>query len=149
MGKKHHILCVEASMADLGLLFEAFVELELQHHLHHVIDGEKALSFLRREGEYQSEPRPHLVLLDLNLPRKSGFDVLHEVSRDPALRCLEIAVFSSMARESDVRRVAGDMRVHFIAKPIDFDAFVDVVRSVDQLVCDIGNRDVEGQIIAA
>lgn len=149
MRKKHHILCVEDSMSDLGLLFEAFVELELQHHLHHVIDGEKALSFLRREGEYQAEPRPHLVLLDLNLPRKSGFEVLQEVSRDPALRCLEIAVFTSTARESDVRRFAGDLRVHYIAKPIDFDAFVDVVRSVDQLVCDIGTRDANAHTIAA
>jgi hypothetical protein len=75
--------------------------------------------------------------------------VLQEVSRDPALRCLEIAVFTSAARESDVRRIAGDMRVHFIAKPMEFDAFVDVVRCVDRLVCNAGSRDLAGQTIAA
>jgi two-component system response regulator len=140
MIERHHILCVEDNMADLGLLMEAFVELDLQHHLHHVIDGERAMSFLRREGEYAAEPRPHLVLLDLNLPRKSGFEVLQEVSRDPELSSLEIAVITAMPRESDVRRAAGDMHVHFITKPIEFDAFVEIVRHVDVIVQEVQNR---------
>jgi len=142
MANKHHILCVEDNMADLGLLLEAFVELELKHHLHHVLDGERAMSFLRREGEYVSEPRPNLMLLDLNLPRKSGFEVLHEVSRDPSLRNLEIAVLTTTARESDVMRAAGDLRVHFISKPMDFDAFVDVVRRIDTIVREADLRNV-------
>lgn len=140
MNERHHILCVEDNMADLGLLMEAFVELDLKHHLHHVIDGEGAMSFLRREGQYVAEPRPHLVLLDLNLPRKSGFEVLLEVSRDPSLRGLEIAVLTTTARESDVNRAAGDLHVHFITKPVDFDAFVDVVRRVDVIVREAGRR---------
>jgi len=134
MTERYHILCVEDNMADLGLLMEAFVELELKHHLHHVIDGEQAMGFLRREGEYHSAPRPHVVLLDLNLPRKSGFEVLQEVSRDPALRQLEIAVLTTTARESDVRNSAGDMSVHFVTKPMDFDSFVEVVRWIDALL---------------
>lgn len=134
MVERHHILCVEDNMADLGLLMEAFVELGLQHHLHHVVNGEQAMAFLRREGEYQSAPRPHLVLLDLNLPRKSGFEVLQEIARDPVLRPLEIAILTTTARESDVRNAAGDMCVHFVTKPMDFDSFVEVVRWIDTLI---------------
>lgn len=134
MTLQHHILCVEDNMADLGLLMEAFVELELRHYLHHVVDGEQAMSFLRREQEYSAEPRPDLVLLDWNLPRKSGFDVLQEISSDPRLKDLEIVVLTMMARESDVKRAAGDLLVHYIAKPVEFDAFVDVVRNIDKLV---------------
>jgi len=140
MGEKSHILCVEDNMADLGLLLEAFVELQLQHHLHHVLDGEKAMSYLRRQGEYEFEPRPSLVLLDLNLPRKSGFEVLQEVSRDPSLRNLEIAVLTTTARESDVKHAAGDLHVHFLNKPMDFDSFVDVVRRIDTIVREADRR---------
>jgi two-component system, chemotaxis family, response regulator Rcp1 len=142
MNERHHILCVEDNMADLGLLMEAFVELDLKHHLHHVIDGEGAMSFLRREGQYEAEPRPQLLLLDLNLPRKSGFEVLFELSRDPSWRSLEIAVLTTTARESDVKRAAGDLHVHFITKPMDFDAFVDVVRRIDGIVCEAGRRGI-------
>lgn len=134
MTERYHILCVEDNMADLGLLMEAFVELDLQHHLHHVIDGEKAMAFLRRDGDYQSAVRPHFVLLDLNLPRKSGFEVLQEIASEPLLRNIEIAVLTTTARESDVRNAAGGMNVHFITKPMDFDSFVEVVRRIDALV---------------
>ena len=142
MVEKSHILCVEDNMADLGLLLEAFVELQLKHHLHHVLDGEKAMSYLRRQGEYELEPRPNLILLDLNLPRKSGFDVLQEVSLDPSLRDLEIAVLTTTARESDVKRVAGNLHVHFLNKPMDFDAFVDVVRRIDTIVREADRRTI-------
>lgn len=134
MAERYHILCVEDNMADLGLLMEAFVELDLQHHLHHVLDGEQALAFLRREGEYHATVRPDFVLLDLNLPRKSGFEVLQELACDPSLRRLEVAVLTTTAREVDVRNAAGDMNVHFVTKPVDFDAFVEVVRRIDALV---------------
>ena len=134
MGKARHILCVEDNMADLGLLMEAFLELGLEHRLHHVLDGELALRFLRREGEFATERLPDLVLLDLNLPRKSGFEVLQDISRDPGLRAVEIAVLTTTARESDVKRAAGEITVHFITKPMDFDAFLDVVRRIDSIV---------------
>jgi two-component system, chemotaxis family, response regulator Rcp1 len=134
MGKARNILCVEDNMADLGLLMEAFLELGLEHRLHHVLDGELALAFLRQEGKFATERLPDLVLLDLNLPRKSGFEVLQDISRDPGLQALEIAVLTTTARESDVKRAAGDIPVHFITKPMDFDAFLDVVRRIDSIV---------------
>ncbi len=134
MNQLHHILCVEDSMADLGLLMEAFVELDLPHNLYHVCDGEKAMAFLRREYEYATVPRPDLVVLDLNLPKKSGFEVLQEVSRDPNLRTLDFAVLTTVAREFDVKRSAPEMSVHFMIKPTEFHALVDVVRQLDGLL---------------
>ncbi|HRI62957.1 MAG TPA: response regulator [Polyangium sp.] len=128
------ISCVEDNLADFGLLKEAFLDLELEHHLDHVVDGECALAYLLRQGKYAATPIPDLVLLDLNLPRKSGFEVLQELSKDPALQRLPIVILTTTARELDVKRAAGDLQIHFITKPMDFDAFLDVVRHIDAIV---------------
>ncbi len=134
MTEARRILCVEDNLADFGLLKEAFLELELDHRLDHVVDGECALAYLRRQGKFAATPTPDLVLLDLNLPRKSGFEVLRELSSDPGFRRLQIVILTTTARELDVKRAAGDLQIHFITKPMDFDAFVDVVRHIDAIV---------------
>lgn len=96
---------------ELENAYSRLAEVDL---LHHVIDGEQALAFLRREGEYHAMVLPDFVLLDLNLPRKSGFEVLPELAQDPSLRQLEVAVLTTTAREVDVRNAAGEMNVHFV-----------------------------------
>ena len=124
------ILCVEDNEADVGLLLEALDELGVRCELHHVVDGERGLAFLRREGTYAAAPRVDLVLLDLNLPRKSGYEVLPGIAGDPELRALEVVVLTTTAREVDVTRAARGMAVRFFTKPVGFAAFVAIVRAI-------------------
>ena len=133
MTEARRILCVEDNLADFGLLHEAFQELALDHLLDHVVDGECALAYLRRQGNFAATPSPDLMLLDLNLPKKSGFEVLQELSLDPAFQQLQIVILTTTARELDVKRAAGGLHIHFVTKPMDFDAFVDIVRQIDWL----------------
>jgi CheY-like chemotaxis protein len=125
------VLLVEDDPGDVLMTREAFEQHKLRNTLHVVSDGVEALSFLRQEGEYADVPRPDLVLLDLNLPRKDGREVLAEIKADPQLRRTPVVVLTTSEAEEDVLR-SYDLHANaYVAKPVDFDRFIDVVRRID------------------
>lgn len=126
------ILLVEDNPDDVDLTIEAFRESHSPSRLHVVEDGVEALAFLRRQGGYSDAPRPDLILLDLNLPRKTGYEVLVEVKADPVLRGIPVVVLTTSAAEADVARSYALSANCFITKPVDLDAFFGVVRLVDR-----------------
>jgi CheY-like chemotaxis protein len=131
------ILLVEDNPDDVDLTVEAFKENGTHSRLHVVEDGVEALAFLRRQGPYSEAPRPNLVLLDLNLPRKSGYEVLKEIKEDPTLRHIPVVVLTTSSAENDVLLSYELAANCFITKPVELDAFLAVVRSVDRFWRDI------------
>jgi two-component system, chemotaxis family, response regulator Rcp1 len=125
------ILLVEDNPADARLTREVFESGRLTTHLNVVADGEEALAFLRREGPFADSPRPKLVLLDLNLPRKDGREVLQELKSDPSLNRIPVIVLTTSAAEADILH-SYDLQANcFITKPLDLDEFFDVVRAIE------------------
>ncbi len=125
------ILLVEDNEGDARLAREALVESKMLNRLHHVEDGREALDFLRREGGFENASRPDLVLLDLNLPRVDGREVLAEMKEDPDLRQIPVVVLTTSDDEEDVLR-SYDLHANcYITKPLDLDRFIDVVRCVE------------------
>jgi two-component system, chemotaxis family, response regulator Rcp1 len=125
------ILLVEDNPADVRLTQEALRESKLSNRLHAVGDGEQALRFLRREGEHAESPRPDLVLLDLNLPRLSGREVLAMVKADPDLRRIPVIVLTTSEAEEDIVR-SYDLHANaYVRTPVDFHQFTDVVRLIE------------------
>jgi chemotaxis family two-component system response regulator Rcp1 len=125
------ILLVEDNPADVRLTQEALRESKLSNRMHAVGDGEQALRFLRREGEHAESPRPDLVLLDLNLPRLSGREVLAQVKADPDLRRIPVVVLTTSEAEEDIVR-SYDLHANaYVRKPVDFHQFTDVVRLIE------------------
>ena len=131
-GRPLEILLVEDNPGDVRLTQEVFKEAKILNHLNVVGDGVDAMAFLRREGGYADVVRPDIVLLDLNLPRKSGRDVLEEVKGDPALRNIPIVVLTTSRAEQDVLSAYGHHANCFITKPVDLEQFIDIVRSIGQ-----------------
>ncbi len=127
------ILYAEDGAPDVELMREAMRELGFDHRLHIAHDGEEALSFLRRQGAYARAPRPDLLILDLNLPFKSGFEVLRELAVDEVSAGLRIAVLTTAPRREDVRDAAGGMTVGFFLKPLEFEAFLATVEALEAL----------------
>ena len=125
------ILLVEDSPTDALLAREALEYSKLANNLHTVPDGVEALAFLRREGRYADAPRPDLILLDLNLPRKDGREVLAEVKTDERLKRIPVVVLTTSKSEADVLEAYGLHANCYIVKPVDFDKFAEVVRSIE------------------
>lgn len=126
------VLLVDDCAADVRLTQEAFKEWHASNHLNVVMDGVAALDFLHHEGRYKNAPRPDLVLLDLNLPGKNGRDVLEEIKSDPNLRRIPVMILSTSHADADLQR-AYDLHANcYIAKPVDLDEFLNVVRSIEQ-----------------
>jgi CheY-like chemotaxis protein len=125
------VLLVEDDPGDVLLIQEAFEHNKVRNRLTVAGDGVEALAHLRREGEHAGAARPDLILLDLNLPRKDGREVLAEVKADPALRSIPVVVLTTSQAESDVLR-SYDLHANaFITKPVDFERFIEVVRQID------------------
>lgn len=126
------VLLVEDDPGDVLLIREAFEDNKVANRLHVVADGVEALDFMRQTGEHAEAPRPDLVLLDLNLPRKDGREVLAEVKNDDALRTIPVVVLTTSQAEEDVLR-SYDLHANaYVTKPVDFDRFIGVVRQIDQ-----------------
>jgi two-component system response regulator len=124
------ILLVEDNPADVLLLREALLEADLRSTVHVAEDGVCALGFLQQTGAYRSAPRPTMILLDLNLPRKSGREVLAEIKADPLLRAIPVVILTTSSDEEDVRR-AYDLSANcYIVKPHDYYSFVAAIQSV-------------------
>jgi two-component system, chemotaxis family, response regulator Rcp1 len=125
------ILLVEDNRADARLTEEVFKDCKVPTHLSVVRNGEEAMAWLRREGEYASQRRPDLILLDLNLPRKDGRAVLAEVKGDAALRSIPIVVLSTSSAEGDLS-ISYDLHANcYLTKPLGFDDFEAVVRAIE------------------
>ncbi len=131
-GDPIEVLLVEDDPGDVLLIQEAFDFNKVQNNLHCVSDGEQAIAFLRGEGDYAGKPRPDLVLLDLNLPRKDGREVLAEVKADEALRTIPIVVLTTSEAEEDVLRSYQLHANAYVTKPVDFERFIEVVRQIDE-----------------
>jgi two-component system response regulator len=125
------VLLVEDDAADVMIAREALRAGQLTTQLDVVNDGVQAIAYLRREGTYADSERPDLVLLDLNLPRKSGLEVLAEVKADPDLRRIPVVVLSTSTAAEDIVK-SYDLHANvYVAKPVDFDAFTSVVKRID------------------
>ena len=125
------ILLVEDNPGDVRLTREAFRDTRINNHLSVVGDGEEAMAFLRREGAYSDAPRPDIILLDLNLPRKSGREVLEEVKTDPKLRSIPVLVMTTSEAEGDILDSYNHHANAYVTKPVDLDRFIDVVSKIE------------------
>jgi CheY-like chemotaxis protein len=126
------ILLVEDNPGDVRLTQEALRDYKFQNNLHVAKDGVEALRFLKREGSDEGAPRPDLILLDLNLPRKDGREVLEEIKADPSLRRIPVVVLTTSKAEEDIVR-AYDLNANcYITKPVDFEQFIKVVQSIEE-----------------
>jgi CheY-like chemotaxis protein len=126
------ILLVEDSPSDAMMTREALELSKIVNKLHIVDDGVEAMDFLRRKGKYVNAPHPGLILLDLNLPRKSGIEVLEEVKKDPKLKIIPVLVLTTSKAEDDIGRSYGLHANCYIAKPIEFAKLAESVRAVGE-----------------
>jgi len=125
------ILLVEDNPGDVRLAREGLSECKIRNNLHVVDDGVKALAFLRRQDGYAKAPRPDLVLLDLNLPRKDGREVLREVKEDENLRTIPVVVLTTSKAEEDILKSYSLHANCYVTKPMGLQQFLDVVRSIE------------------
>jgi CheY-like chemotaxis protein len=125
------VLLVEDDPGDVLLTRDAFEEHHLGRQLHVVGDGEEAMRFLRRNGDFAGVPRPALVLLDLNLPRRSGLEVLGELKADPDLHTIPVVVLTTSQAEADIVRSYELHANAYVIKPFDADRFADAIRQID------------------
>ncbi len=125
------ILLVEDSPGDIRLTVEAMKDAKVVNRLSVVKDGEEALAFLHREGRYREAVRPDLILLDLNLPKKDGREVLAEIKEDPELRRIPVVVLTTSTAEQDIFKTYDLHANCYITKPVDLEQFMRVVRLVD------------------
>ena len=131
IGRPIEILLVEDSPSDTELTVEALRDAKLRNNLRTVEDGVQAMQFLRREGQYENAPRPDIILLDLNLPRKDGREVLAEIKADKMLAIIPLVVMTASTAEADLLRAQQLKANSYITKPVEFVNFLEVVRGVE------------------
>ncbi|WP_028046949.1 response regulator [Cellulomonas sp. URHE0023] len=131
------VLLVEDDPGDVLMTQEAFSDNKLRNRLSVVADGVEALQFLRKEGPHKDAPTPDLVLLDLNLPRMDGREVLEAVKSDERLRKIPVVVLTTSEAEEDVVRSYSLHANAYVTKPVDFDRFIDVVRQIDEFFVEV------------
>jgi CheY-like chemotaxis protein len=128
--KPIEILLVEDSPLDIKLTQEALIEGKVKNNLHIVMDGEDAMDFLHKTGKYHAAPRPDIILLDLNLPRKDGREVLAEMKSDPDLRRIPVVILTTSRAEEDIIKTY-DLHVNcYVTKPVDMNQFLDAIKSI-------------------
>jgi CheY-like chemotaxis protein len=125
------VLLVEDDDGDVLMTREAFEHYKIRNRLHVVGDGEQALEFLRKTGRYADAPRPGLILLDVNLPRRSGLEVLAELKQDPDLLVIPVVMLTTSRAEEDILRSYSLHANAFVSKPVDFEQFVEAIRQID------------------
>jgi chemotaxis family two-component system response regulator Rcp1 len=131
IGRPIEILLVEDNPGDIRLTREGLKEGRIFNNLSVVEDGVEAMAFLRREGEYADAPHPDLILLDLNLPKKDGREVLKEIKSDPKLRRIPVVILTTSRAEEDIMDTYDQHANCYIIKPVDFDQFVNVVKTIE------------------
>lgn len=125
------VLLVEDDAGDVLMTREAFEHYKIRNTLHVVTDGEQAIQFVRRKGEFASAPRPGLIMLDLNLPRRDGLEVLAEIKADPELRLIPVVILTTSQAEEDIVRSYALHANAYVTKPVDFERFIEVIRQID------------------
>jgi chemotaxis family two-component system response regulator Rcp1 len=131
LGRPIEILLVEDSPSDTDLTVEALAAAKVTNRLSIVEDGVQAMEFLHREGQYAHAPRPDLILLDLNLPRKDGREVLAEIRSDEKLTAIPVVVLTTSQAEQDVLRAYALHANCYITKPVDFNQFLEVIEAIE------------------
>ncbi|MDT5032538.1 MAG: hypothetical protein QOC94_2709 [Actinoplanes sp.] len=130
-GTQIEVLLVEDDPGDVLMTQEALGEYKVRNKLTVVSDGSEALSYLRREGAYENAVRPDLILLDLNLPRRDGREVLAEIKKDDELCRIPVVVLTTSAADEDILRSYQLHANAYVTKPVDFDRFISVIRQID------------------
>jgi two-component system, chemotaxis family, response regulator Rcp1 len=130
-GKPVEILLIEDNPGDARLALEAIREAKVHNHLTWVADGIEAVAYLRKEGKYSDALRPDLILLDLNLPKKDGREVLADIKADPALRRIPVVVLTTSQAEEDIIKAYNLNANCYISKPVDLDQFIKIVQSIE------------------
>jgi two-component system response regulator len=128
--KPIEILLVEDSPADIIITREAFQQARLLNEIHVVEDGVQAMEFLRQQGLYASAPRPDLILLDLNLPRKSGREVLAEIKNDPEFQMIPVVILTTSGADEDILNAYNLHANCYVVKPVGFENFLRAVQSI-------------------
>jgi CheY-like chemotaxis protein len=131
------VLLVEDNIGDVRLTQEALRDAKVRNNLHVVSDGVEAMAFLRREGRYAGVPRPDLVLLDLNLPKKGGLEVLDEIKTDPDLQHIPVVILTTSQAEQDIVQSYRRRANAYVTKPVDLEQFLKVVGSIEQFWLEI------------
>ncbi len=131
MGRPIEVLLVEDSPGDVRLTEEALKEGKVRNNLNVVMDGVEAMAYLRREGRYASAIRPDIVLLDLNMPKKDGREVLAEMKSDHRLRRIPVVILTTSEAEQDILKTYDLHANCYITKPVDLDQFISLVKSVE------------------
>lgn len=125
------VLLVEDNLGDARLAAEALKENKVRNNLYHVADGVEAMDFLYRQDEYADVPVPNLILLDLNMPRKDGREVLEEIKENSTLRFIPVVILTTSAAERDLLRTYDLHANAYVIKPIDLDRFIQVIRAIE------------------
>jgi chemotaxis family two-component system response regulator Rcp1 len=131
------VLLVEDNVGDVRLTQEALREAKVRNNLHVVPDGVEAMAFLRREGRYAGVPRPDLVLLDLNLPKKGGLEVLEEIKTDDTLQHIPVVILTTSQAEQDIVQSYRRRANAYVTKPVDLEQFLKVVGAIEQFWLEI------------
>ena len=137
LGKMVEILLIEDNPGDIRLVKEVFKDAKLNNNLQVALDGEEAIKMLRQEGEYFKAPRPDLILLDLNLPKKNGREVLREIKEDDELKCIPVVILTTSNAEEDLIETYKHDANCYITKPVDLDEFIKVVKSIQNFWLEI------------
>ena len=131
IGRPAEVLLVEDSPGDVRLTREALKEGKVRNNLSHVSDGVEAMAFLRREGKYAEAPRPDIVLLDFNMPRKDGREVLAEMKSDESLKRIPVVILTTSEAEQDILKTYDLHANCYLTKPVDLEQFISIVKSVE------------------
>jgi CheY-like chemotaxis protein len=131
MHREIPILLVEDDMVDVKTVKRAFKQSKITNPIYETCNGEEALAFLRREGQYADAPRPGLILLDLNMPVMNGIEFLHIIKADDALRSIPVIVLTTSKDENDLLRTYNLSVAGYIIKPVDFPQFIEVIKAID------------------
>jgi two-component system, chemotaxis family, response regulator Rcp1 len=127
-----NILLVEDNPGDVRLTQEAFKEGKIPVNLNVVMDGVEAISFLKKQGQYSNQATPDLVLLDLNLPKRDGREVLEEIKTDPNLRRMPVVILTTSNAEQDIQKSYNLYVNCYINKPVDFDKFFEIIQKIEE-----------------
>jgi CheY-like chemotaxis protein len=139
------VLLVEDDEGDVLMTREAFDYYKVRNPLHVVSDGEQALQFLRQTGPFADAPRPGLILLDVNLPRRSGLEVLDEVKRDPELLRIPVVMLTTSQADEDILRSYELHANAYVSKPVDFENFMAAIRQIDEFFLTLVKLPIPGQ----
>jgi CheY-like chemotaxis protein len=130
-------LLIEDNLGDIRLIQEVMKESAYKHELNIVTDGEQAIQYLRREGKFKEAVAPHLIFLDLNLPKKDGREVLSEIKTSPVHKVIPVVVFSSSEAEKDIQKAYELYANAYVVKPFDFNKFSQVIQSIQHFWLDV------------